>query len=39
LIAAIRRLTIDKLELLGEALLDFSSVTDLEQWLQNNPES
>ncbi|MTJ32899.1 DUF4351 domain-containing protein, partial [Aphanizomenon sp. UHCC 0183] len=39
LIDSIRRLTIDKLELLGEALLDFSSVTDLEQWLQNNPES
>ena len=39
LIDLIRALTIEKLELLGEALLDFSSVTDLEQWLQNNPES
>jgi hypothetical protein len=39
LIDSIRALTIEKLELLGEALLDFSSVTDLEQWLQNNPES
>jgi hypothetical protein len=39
LIDSIRRLTIDKLELLGEALLDFSSVTDLEQWLQNNPDA
>ena len=39
LIDSIRALTIEKLELLGEALLDFSSMTDLEQWLQNNPES
>ncbi|MDM3863187.1 MAG: DUF4351 domain-containing protein, partial [Aphanizomenon gracile PMC644.10] len=39
LIDLIHRLTVEKLELLGEALLDFSSVTDLEQWLQNNPES
>jgi hypothetical protein len=38
-IDTIRTLTIDQLELLGEALLDFSSVTDLEQWLQNKPES
>jgi predicted transposase YdaD len=39
LIDTIRTLTIEQLELLGEALLDFSSVTDLEQWLENNPES
>ena len=38
-IDTIRTLTIDQLELLGEALLDFSTVTDLEQWLQNKPES
>ena len=38
-IDTIRTLTIDQLELLGEALLDFSSVTDLEQWLENKPES
>jgi hypothetical protein len=39
LIDTIRTLTIDQLELLGEALLDFSTVADLEQWLQNKPES
>ncbi|MBK1988518.1 DUF4351 domain-containing protein [Sphaerospermopsis aphanizomenoides BCCUSP55] len=39
LIDTIRILDIDQLESLGEALLDFSSVTDLEQWLQNKPES
>jgi predicted transposase YdaD len=39
LIDTIRTLTIEQLELLGEALLDFSSVTDLEQWLENKPES
>ncbi|MBD2629631.1 DUF4351 domain-containing protein [Trichormus variabilis] len=38
-IDTIRTLTIEQLELLGEALLDFSSITDLEQWLQNKPES
>jgi hypothetical protein len=38
-IETIRTLTIDQLELLGEALLDFSTVTDLEQWLENKPES
>ncbi|MFN7527145.1 MAG: DUF4351 domain-containing protein [Dolichospermum sp.] len=37
-IETIRTLTIDQLELLGEALLDFSTVTDLEQWLENNSE-
>jgi hypothetical protein len=39
LIDTIRTLDIEQLELLSEALLDFSSVTDLEQWLQNKPES
>lgn len=39
LIDTIRTLDIDQLELLSEALLDFSSVADLEQWLQNKPES
>jgi predicted transposase YdaD len=39
LIDTIRTLDIDQLESLGEALLDFSSVTDLEQWLQNKSES
>jgi hypothetical protein len=38
-IDTIRTLSIEQLELLGEALLDFSSVTDLEQWLENKPES
>ena len=38
-IETIRTLTIEQLELLGEALLDFSSITDLEQWLKNKPES
>ena len=38
-IDTIRTLTIDQLELLGEALLDLSSITDLEQWLENKPES
>jgi hypothetical protein len=37
-IETIRTLKIDQLELLGEALLDFSTVTDLEQWLKNNSE-
>ncbi|OBQ38334.1 MAG: hypothetical protein AN487_07720 [Anabaena sp. CRKS33] len=37
-IETIRTLKIDQLELLGEALLDFSTVTDLEQWLENNSE-
>ena len=35
LIDTIRILTIVQLELLGEELLDFSSITDLEQWLQS----
>ena len=37
-IETIRTLTIEQLELLGEALLDFSSITDLEQWLESNSE-
>ena len=38
-IETIRTLSIEQLELLGEALLDFSSIIDLEQWLKNKPES
>jgi predicted transposase/invertase (TIGR01784 family) len=34
--AQIRSLSLPKLEDLGEALLDFSSLTDLEQWLQSH---
>jgi predicted transposase YdaD len=37
LIERIRGLSIEQLENLGEALLDFSSVADLELWL--NPQS
>ncbi|ULP73496.1 hypothetical protein BDGGKGIB_03150 [Nodularia sphaerocarpa UHCC 0038] len=37
LIERIRGLSIEQLENLGEALLDFSSVADLETWL--NPQS
>jgi Domain of unknown function (DUF4351) len=33
LIDRVRGLSIEKLEELGEALLDFSAVTDLEAWL------
>ncbi|MDZ8139485.1 MAG: DUF4351 domain-containing protein [Nostoc sp. DedQUE04] len=33
LIGQIKGLSIEKLENLGEALLDFSSVADLETWL------
>lgn len=39
LIETIRKLKIEELELLGEALLDFSSVSDLEQWLETKPAS
>ncbi|MBE9258993.1 DUF4351 domain-containing protein [Dolichospermum sp. LEGE 00246] len=38
-IETIWTLSIEQLELLGEALLDFSSIIDLEQWLKNKPES
>ncbi len=34
--AHVERLSVPQLELLGEALLDFRSVTDLEQWLAAN---
>lgn len=36
LIQKIQELSIEKLEELGEALLDFTSVTDLETWLEHN---
>ncbi|QJB46705.1 DUF4351 domain-containing protein [Dolichospermum flos-aquae] len=36
LIQKVQELTVEKLEELGEALLDFTSVTDLETWLQHN---
>jgi predicted transposase YdaD len=32
----IKTLPLPQLEELGEALLDFSSITDLEQWLNQN---
>jgi len=35
LIEQIHQLSIEQLELLGEAFLDFSTITDLEQWLEN----
>ncbi|MFN6309535.1 MAG: DUF4351 domain-containing protein, partial [Microcystis sp.] len=33
--ANIQSLSLENLENLGEALLDFQSVEDLEQWLEN----
>ncbi|MBK1990943.1 DUF4351 domain-containing protein [Sphaerospermopsis aphanizomenoides BCCUSP55] len=39
LIEQIHQLSVEQLELLGEALLDFSTIADLEQWLQNKPNS
>ncbi|QEI43059.1 hypothetical protein BMF77_03675 [Dolichospermum sp. UHCC 0315A] len=36
LIQKVQELPVEKLEELGEALLDFTSVTDLETWLQHN---
>ncbi|MBP5971168.1 DUF4351 domain-containing protein [Brasilonema sp. CT11] len=33
LIERVRELSIEQLEALGEALLDFSALTDLEAWL------
>lgn len=36
LIQKVQELTVEKLEELGEALLDFTSVTDLETWLEDN---
>ncbi len=38
LIQQIRTLPIEQLELLGEALLDFSTVANLEQWLKSSPK-
>ena len=32
----IRELPIEKIEALGEALLDFTSPSDLARWLRNN---
>ncbi|MGM3306524.1 DUF4351 domain-containing protein [Anabaena sp. WFMT] len=37
-IANISKLTIEQLENLGEALLDFVDITDLEQWLKIHTE-
>ena len=34
LIQKVQELPVEKLEALGEALLDFTSVTDLETWLK-----
>jgi predicted transposase YdaD len=38
-IESINSLTISQLEDLGEALLDFTDINDLEQWLKSHPES
>jgi len=35
LIQKIQKLSVEQLEELGEALLDFTSVTDLQTWLQS----
>ena len=35
LIQRVQALSVDKLEELGEALLDFTSIGDLENWLQS----
>ena len=35
----IHRLSTDQLEALGEALLDFSDVRDLQTWLENHSEA
>ncbi|MDB9443156.1 DUF4351 domain-containing protein [Sphaerospermopsis kisseleviana CS-549] len=32
----VRSLSIPELESLGEALLDFTNMSDLEKWLQDN---
>jgi predicted transposase/invertase (TIGR01784 family) len=37
LVEQIRQLPVEQLELLGEAIFDFSGVTDLEQWLNSRP--
>ncbi|WP_243146707.1 DUF4351 domain-containing protein [Scytonema sp. UIC 10036] len=38
-IEQIRKLPVEQLEELAEALLDFSTVADLEQWLHDRPNS
>jgi len=38
LIKQVQSLDVEQLELLGEALLDFYALTDLEQWLLNRPK-
>jgi len=38
LMEQIRQLPVEQLELLGEAFLDFSDVTDLQEWLQSRPK-
>jgi predicted transposase YdaD len=35
-IQTINKLSLEQLEDLGEALLDFSSITDLDNWLQSH---
>ena len=35
LVQKVQQLSVEKLEELGEALLDFTSITDLETWLKN----
>jgi len=37
LVEQIRQLPVEQLELLGEAIFDFSTVTDLEEWLNSRP--
>jgi predicted transposase YdaD len=39
LIEQIRKLSVEHLEELAKALLDFSTVDDLQQWLNSRPES
>ena len=38
LVEQIHQLSIEQLELLSEAFLDFSTITDLEQWLENRTQ-
>ncbi|MGF1603324.1 MAG: DUF4351 domain-containing protein [Thermosynechococcaceae cyanobacterium] len=35
--AQVRALSLSRLEDLGEALLDFSTISDLEDWLRSHP--
>jgi len=37
LVEQIRQLPVQQLELLGEAIFDFSTMTDLEEWFNNRP--